>query len=235
MGRRFQFERKKDRYYRAAQEDGLRSRAAFKLGFLAARFPVFHHGDRVLDLGAAPGGWSIVARDTIGPSGRVVAVDPRPVDPLERVEVVRGLVGDPRLAARLGPEPFDVVLSDMSPKISGAWATDHARSVALVRSAFLLAEQVLRGGGRFVTKVFDGDLLPELVGEMEPSFESLRRSKPPASRERSSELYLLGIGFQPRPVGAATAEPRGAPAEPLGVRRRIRTPHPPTRPSPSTG
>jgi 23S rRNA (uridine2552-2'-O)-methyltransferase len=195
MGRRFQFERKKDRFYRAAQEEGLRSRAAFKLGFLATRFPVFHHGDRVLDLGAAPGGWTIVARETIGPRGRVVAVDPRPVDPVEGVEVVRGLVGDPRLAARLGPEPFDVVLSDMSPRISGAWSTDHARSVALVRSAFHLAQQVLREGGRFVAKVFDGDLVPELVAEMEPSFERLQRSKPPASRERSSELYLIGLGY----------------------------------------
>lgn len=197
MGRRFQSERRKDPFYRAAQDEGLRSRAAFKLGFLATRFPIFHHGDRVLDLGAAPGGWSIVARDTIGPSGTVVAVDPRAVDPLEGVEYVRGQVGDPRLTARLGPEPFDVVLSDMSPRISGAWATDHARSVALVRSAFALARQVLRADGRFVAKVFDGDLLPELCGELEPSFERFQRSKPPASRERSSELYLLGIGFRP--------------------------------------
>jgi 23S rRNA (uridine2552-2'-O)-methyltransferase len=197
MGRRFQYERKKDRFYKAAQEEGLRSRAAFKLGFLATRFPVFHHGDRVLDLGAAPGGWSIVARDTVGPKGHVVAVDPRAIDELDGVEVVRGMVGDPRLLARLGPVSFDVVLSDMSPRISGAYATDHARSVTLVRSAFGLAQAVLADDGRFLAKVFDGDLLPELIEEMSPCFDTLRRSKPPASREHSSELYLIGIGFHP--------------------------------------
>jgi 23S rRNA (uridine2552-2'-O)-methyltransferase len=196
VGRRFQYERKKDRFYRAAQEEGLRSRAAFKLGFLATRFPVFHVGDRVLDLGAAPGGWSIVARDTVGPTGYVVAVDLRSIDPLDGVEVVRGTAGDPRLLPRLGPAPFDVVLSDMSPRISGAWATDHAKSVELVRAALGVATRVLRNGGGFVAKVFDGDLLPELVEELKPRFEEVRRSKPPASRDHSSELYVVGLGFR---------------------------------------
>jgi 23S rRNA (uridine2552-2'-O)-methyltransferase len=199
--RRFLLERKRDPYYRAAQEDGLRSRAAFKLAYLTGRFPIFHEGDRVLDLGAAPGGWSIIARDTLHGSGKVVAVDPRPVEPIEGVTVVRGLVGDPRLLERLGPERFDVVLSDMSPRISGAYATDHARSVELVRAAFALARSVLSEGGTFVAKVFQGDLLDELADELAPSFERFRRTKPPASRERSSEIYLIGLGFRRDPAG----------------------------------
>ncbi|MGI0133114.1 MAG: RlmE family RNA methyltransferase [Thermoplasmata archaeon] len=206
MGRRFVAERRHDPYYRAAQQEGLRSRAAFKLEYLAARFPIFHHGDRVLDLGAAPGGWSLVARETLGDRGGVVAVDPRGIEPIAGVEVVRGRVGDPELVRRLGPDPFDVVLSDMSPRISGAYATDHARSVELVSAAFHLARGVLREGGVFVAKVFAGDLLDELQQEIEPAFAKVIRTKPPASRERSSELYLLGIGFRhasPRPPASA--------------------------------
>jgi 23S rRNA (uridine2552-2'-O)-methyltransferase len=194
--RRFLLERRRDPYYRAAQEDGLRSRAAFKLAELSERFPIFHEGDRVLDLGAAPGGWSIVARDTLRGSGAVVAVDPRPIEPIEGVTVVRGLVGDPRLPERLGPGRFDLVLSDMSPRISGAYATDHARSVELVRAAFALARAVLSEGGSFVAKVFQGDLLDDLVGEISPSFRRFQRTKPAASRSRSSEVYLIGLGFR---------------------------------------
>ncbi|MFI5414088.1 MAG: SAM-dependent methyltransferase, partial [Candidatus Lutacidiplasmatales archaeon] len=150
MGRRFVAERRRDPYYRAAQSEGLRSRAAFKLEHLADKFPIFRVGDRVLDLGAAPGGWSLVAGARVGRRGSVVAVDPRDIEPAQGLTVVHGVVGSPGLAARLGPELFDVVLSDMSPRISGAYSTDHARSVALVRAAFDLARQVLAKDGSFV-------------------------------------------------------------------------------------
>lgn len=199
MGRRFLRERRADPYYRAAQQRGLRSRAAFKLAFLADRFPLFRFGDRVLDLGAAPGGWCVVAAERVGPTGQVVAVDPRPVEPLEGVTWVRGRVGDANLPTRLGPDRFDVIVSDMSPHISGAYATDHARSVELVRAALALASHALRAGGNFAAKVFAGDLLDELEGDMRPMFERVARTKPPASRERSSELYLVGIGYRPSP------------------------------------
>ena len=197
MGRRFVAQRRNDPYYRAAQEGGLRSRAAFKLAYFADRFPIFRPGNRVLDLGAAPGGWSLVASERVGPRGQVVAVDPRLVEPIPRVAVIRALVGAPDLATRLGPDPFDVVLSDMSPRISGAYATDHARSVSLVLDAWALAQRVLKPGGRFVAKLFDGDLLPETEAQIRPSFGRWQRTKPPASREQSSELYLLGFGFHP--------------------------------------
>ena len=205
MPRRFVSERRRDPYYRAAQREGLRSRAAFKLAYVDDRFHLLRAGARVLDLGAAPGGWSVVAIERVGRRGDVVAVDPRPLEPIAGVRVVRGKVGDPGLLARLGPEPFDVVLSDMSPRISGAYGTDHARSVSLVREALRLTEEVLRTGGAFVAKVFDGDMVPELERELDVGFARVRRTKPPASREPSSEIYLLGLGFRGR-------EERGRPA-----------------------
>ncbi|HTP54188.1 MAG TPA: RlmE family RNA methyltransferase [Thermoplasmata archaeon] len=208
MSRRFLDDRRRDPFYRAAQSEGLRSRAAFKLDYLDRRFRLLPRDGRVLDLGAAPGGWSVVAADRVGPRGRVVAVDPRPIEPIEGVRVVRGRVGDADLIARLGPEPFDLVISDMSPRISGAYATDHARSAELVREALRLAEGVLDRGGAFAAKVFDGDLVAELESEMERSFARVHRTKPPASREASSELYLVGVGF-----GRGRARHRG-PAPP---------------------
>jgi 23S rRNA (uridine2552-2'-O)-methyltransferase len=197
MGRRFVDQRRRDPYYRAAQREGLRSRAAFKLAYLDDRFHLLRRGARVLDLGAAPGGWSVVALDRVGPSGTVVAVDPRPIAPAEGLRVVRGRVGDPHLADRLGGTPFDVVLSDMSPSISGAYATDHARSVALARAAYDLALRVLAPRGAFVAKVFAGDLVDELVRDIRPRFAEVTRTKPPASRAPSSELYVLALGFRP--------------------------------------
>ena len=198
-------ERRRDPYYRAAQAEGLRSRAAFKLEHLDSKFHLLPPGAHVLDLGAAPGGWSVVARARVGNRGRVVAVDPRPVDPIDGVQYIRGRVGDPRLGERLGPGAFEVVLSDMSPRISGAYATDHARSVGLVRDALGLARVVLAPGGTFVAKVFDGDLVAGLEVELARSFRHVRRTKPPASRESSSELYLIATGYEPAPQDDAGA------------------------------
>jgi 23S rRNA (uridine2552-2'-O)-methyltransferase len=141
----------------------------------------------------------VVARVRVGARGVVVAVDPRPIAPIDGVHVVRGRVGDPSLVERLGPERFDVVLSDMSPRISGAYGTDHARSVSLVRDACRLARSVLRANGAFVAKVFDGDMVSELESEIGRSFGTVRRTKPPASREPSSELYLVALGFRGSP------------------------------------
>ena len=196
MGRRFLDERRRDPYYRGAQRAGLRSRAAYKLAYLIERFGVIRPGSRVLDLGAAPGGWSIVARAAGGAKGSVVAVDVRPIDPIPGVRTVRARVGDPALGARLGARSFDVVLSDMSPRISGAYATDHARSVALARDAWGLARTVLRANGTFVAKVFDGEMVEGLLVELERAFDRVHRTKPPASRERSSEVYVVAQGFR---------------------------------------
>jgi len=211
MGRRFVDQRRRDPYYRAAQREGLRSRAAFKLAYLDDRFQLFRRGARVLDLGAAPGGWSMIALDRIAPTGIVVAVDPRPIAPAEGLRVVRGRVGDPSLVERLGEASFDVVLSDMSPSISGAYATDHARSVDLVRSALALALRVLAPRGAFVAKVFAGDMVDELVLEVQPHFTEVARTKPPASRAPSSELYAVARGFRPDARRRERPDPARAP------------------------
>ncbi|MGD1099122.1 MAG: RlmE family RNA methyltransferase [Thermoplasmata archaeon] len=211
MGRRFVDQRRRDPYYRAAQREGLRSRAAFKLAYLDDRFQLFRRGARVLDLGAAPGGWSMIALDRIAPTGIVVAVDPRPIAPAEGLRVVRGRVGDPSLVERLGEASFDVVLSDMSPSISGAYATDHARSVDLVRSALALALRVLAPRGAFVAKVFAGDMVDELVLEVQPHFTEVARTKPPASRAPSSELYVVARGFRPDARRRERPDPARAP------------------------
>jgi 23S rRNA (uridine2552-2'-O)-methyltransferase len=203
VSRRFAADRRHDPYYHAAQQQGLRSRAAFKLDYVNTRFHVLRRGARVLDLGAAPGGWSVVARDRVGANGTVVAVDPRKVEPIPGVRYLRGRVGDPRLAVQLGAGTFDVVLSDMSPSISGAYATDHARSVGLVRDALALARQTLAVGGAFVAKVFEGDLVNDLEADVARSFSEVRRTKPPASREGSSETYIVARGF----LGEPPAEP----------------------------
>ncbi|MGP8146136.1 MAG: RlmE family RNA methyltransferase [Thermoplasmata archaeon] len=206
-------QRRADPYYRAAQREGLRSRAAYKLAYLDDRFHLFRRGAHVLDLGAAPGGWSMIALDRVAPSGLVVAVDPRPIAPADGLRVVRGRVGDPSLVERLGDARFDVVLSDMSPSISGAYATDHARSVDLVRSALALALHVLAPRGAFVAKVFAGDMIDELVLEVRPHFAEVDRTKPPASRAPSSELYVVARGFRPdlsrreRPVPPVARRP----------------------------
>jgi len=211
MGRRFVDQRRADPYYRAAQREGLRSRAAFKLAYLDDRFHLLRRGARVLDLGAAPGGWSVVALERVGPAGQVVAVDPRPIAPAPGLRVVRGRVGDPGLRERLGADPYDVVLSDMSPSISGAYATDHARSVDLVRSAYALARKVLAPRGAFAAKVFAGDMVGELVEEIRPRFAEVLRTKPPASRAPSSEIYVVALGFRPERPHRDGPNPEEAP------------------------
>jgi 23S rRNA (uridine2552-2'-O)-methyltransferase len=153
----------------------------------------------------------MIALDRIAPTGIVVAVDPRPIAPAEGLRVVRGRVGDPSLVERLGEASFDVVLSDMSPSISGAYATDHARSVDLVRSALALALRVLAPRGAFVAKVFAGDMVDELVLEVQPHFTEVARTKPPASRAPSSELYVVARGFRPDARRRERPDPARAP------------------------
>jgi 23S rRNA (uridine2552-2'-O)-methyltransferase len=210
MGRRFLAERKSDLYYRAAQKEGLRSRAAFKLDHLAERYPILRPGSRVLEFGAAPGGWTIIAQRWIGPRGTIVAVDPRAMEPIPGVTQIRLRIESPLLRERLAKAPpFQTVLSDMSPRISGAYSTDHARSVDLVRAAGAVAIDVLAPGGSFVAKVFDGDLLPDAEVALRPHFLRWHRTKPPASREASSEMYVIGLGFRGRSASERTTPSGG--------------------------
>jgi len=192
-------ERKKDYFYRRAKEEQLRSRAAFKLSEAVERFGLIRPGDVVVDLGAAPGGWMQMALKAVGGSGFVLGVDVKFVEPFEAenaqsvvaditepsiVDVVRGFLPD---------GCADVVVSDVSPNVSGVWEVDHARQVDLARRSLFVAASVLRKGGNFFVKVFQGDMLDGFVSDARREFRVVRFLKPRASRRKSSELFLLGL------------------------------------------
>lgn len=202
MTRRWLRERRKDDYYRKAKREGYRSRASYKLLQIDARFEIFREGARVVDLGAAPGGWSQVALDLVGPEGKVVGVDLAPIEPMEGVVFLRGDMTEPdtvdRVREAIGGEA-DIVISDMSPNISGVYTVDHSRSVFLVETAATFARQVLRKRGDFVAKLFDGDLTGNVVSNLSRSFSRVKIHNPDASRAASSEVYIVARGFTGAP------------------------------------
>ncbi|HEX7005824.1 MAG TPA: RlmE family RNA methyltransferase [Alphaproteobacteria bacterium] len=188
-----------DPYVAAARREGYRSRAAFKLLEIDAKFRLLRRGARVVDLGAAPGGWTQVAAAAVGPSGRVVAVDVVEMAPVPGAEVLHGDFTDPAMPARLRAAlggPADLVLSDMSPPTTGHGPTDHLRIVALTEAALDFAEETLAPGGNFVAKVFQGGATGALLARLKRLFQSVRHVKPPASRKESPELYVVATGFR---------------------------------------
>jgi len=191
-------ERKRDYYYRLAKEEQYRSRAAYKLLETARKFDLIKTGDIVVDLGAAPGGWMQAARKAVGETGFVLGVDLKPVEPIEDTNV-RSILGDitqpetVELIREFLPRAADVVLSDVSPNISGVWELDHARQIDLAGKSLQLALSVLRLGGNFFVKVFQGEMLDDFVSDMRQNFAFVRLIKPKASRRKSAELYVLGL------------------------------------------
>ncbi len=203
MTRRWVSERRSEHYYRKAKRENYRSRASYKLMQMDDRFHLFRPGMRVLELGAAPGGWSQVAVERVGSKGSIVGVDLQGIKPMEGATFIRGDITDPetmdRLEGLLGGLA-DVVISDMSPNISGNYHMDHACSVELCQFARQAARRMLRPGGTMVMKVFMGDMMGQLRSEMEASFSSVKSHSPAASRKSSSETYLVAKGY--RKVGA---------------------------------
>lgn len=188
--------RRKDAYYRRAKREGFRSRASYKLSEIDARFRIMRRGDTVIDLGAAPGGWSQVAVAAVGP-GNVVAVDRRPMEPIEGVRFLQMDVFTPELVAEIAASGMaDLVLSDMAPDITGAYSMDHARSVHLAERVLDLLPSLLRPGGRAVVKVFQGDLFEDLLARYRSAFRRVRCFSPRASRRSSSETYMICLGFR---------------------------------------
>jgi 23S rRNA (uridine2552-2'-O)-methyltransferase len=188
-----------DPYVTAARQQGWRSRAAFKLLELDDKFGLIRKGARVVDLGAAPGGWSQVAVKRGAAS--VLALDLLPIDPIHGAVVLQGDFSDAampeRLVAELGGSA-DLVLSDMAPNTTGHGVTDHIRIVALAEMALDFAVQVLAPGGAFVTKVFQGGSEKAILDVLKRNFVSVKHAKPPASRKGSSELYVVATGFRGR-------------------------------------
>jgi 23S rRNA (uridine2552-2'-O)-methyltransferase len=186
-----------DPYVAAARLQGWRSRAAFKLIELDDRFKLIHRDARVLDLGAAPGGWSQVA--VRRGAAQVVGVDLLAVDPVQGATIIQGDFTDPdmpdRLRELLGGKA-NLVLSDMAPNTTGHAATDHIRIMALADMALHFAIEVLAEGGSFVAKVFQGGSERTMLEAMRRHFSMVRHAKPPASRKESSELYVVATGFR---------------------------------------
>jgi 23S rRNA (uridine2552-2'-O)-methyltransferase len=193
-------QRKKDQFHRLAKEKGFRSRASFKLLQVAKSYRFIHRGGRVLDLGAAPGGWLQAARQLVSETGFVMGVDLQAIAPLP-FENITTIVGDVTSEAildqlKIGVSgKFDVVLSDLSPNVSGVWEMDHARQIELARCALRIARTLLKPAGNMFVKVFQGSELKDFQNDMKSSFEVLRIVKPSASRAESAELYFLGLGF----------------------------------------
>ena len=190
-----------DPYVTAAKAKGYRSRAAFKLKELDTKFHLLKRGALVLDLGAAPGGWSQVAAERVGAAGRIVAADILEMEPIAGVSFLQCDLLAPKTLATLkralGGEA-DLVLSDMASPTTGHRETDHIRTLALFEAALELAEDVLKPGGAFVGKVFQGGAASELLTRVKKRFAEVKHVKPPASRAESVELYLVATGFKGR-------------------------------------
>jgi 23S rRNA (uridine2552-2'-O)-methyltransferase len=188
-----------DPYVTEAKRQGWRSRAAFKLLELDERFHLIRPGMRVLDLGAAPGGWTQVAVKR--GAAFVLALDLLPIEPVRGAAMLQGDFTDPDMPAKLTTlmgGQADLVLSDMAPNTTGHAATDHLRIVALAEMALNFAVGVLAPGGAFVAKVFQGGSERQILDVLKQAFTNVRHAKPPASRKESSELYVVAQGFRGR-------------------------------------
>jgi 23S rRNA (uridine2552-2'-O)-methyltransferase len=188
-----------DPYVQAARAGGWRSRAAFKLIELDEKFHLLKPGGRVVDLGAAPGGWTQVAVRKVGDRGRVVGLDLLPVDPVPGATILEGdfqdAAAEAAVEAAIGGQA-DLVLSDMAPNTTGHGATDHLRIMSLAELALDFALRVLAPGGAFVAKVFQGGSEKAFLATLKQRFAQVRHAKPPASRKDSAELYVVATGFK---------------------------------------
>jgi 23S rRNA (uridine2552-2'-O)-methyltransferase len=186
-----------DPFVQMAQKDGYRSRAAYKLLEIDERDHLIKSGMVVVDLGATPGGWSQVAANKIGDKGKVIALDLLPLAPLARVEFIQGDFREDSILAQLEEmlegKQIGLVISDMAPNISGIDSADQARSIHLAELALEFAVQHLKPGGAFLVKVFQGIGFEEYVKLMRTHFKKVVSRKPKASRDRSSEVYMLGL------------------------------------------
>ncbi len=183
--------RGRDGFQRRARREGYRARSAYKLQEIQRRSKLFRKGDTVLDLGAAPGGWSQVALEMVGPDGRVIGVDLAYMAPLEGVELLRGDLRDTSLQQRLANlVRATVVISDMSPDLSGNYSVDQARSIELAELALAIASE--HRARSFAVKVFEGEDFQQYRAAVQAEFGSVRTLSPEASRKASSEVYLIG-------------------------------------------
>jgi len=190
-----------DEYVKRARKEGYRSRAVYKLKEIDDRDKLLRQGLTVVDLGAAPGAWAQYVKQRVGNKGRVVALDILPMEPMAGVDILKGDFTEEavfeRLLQSLRGEAVDLVISDMAPNISGVGGADQPRSMYLAELALDFSSRVLKPGGVFLVKVFQGAGFNELYKELQHRFEKVMTRKPRASRARSAEQYLLATGFRP--------------------------------------
>jgi len=193
--------RRRDQYYRLARIRGYRSRSAYKLQQAIRTYQLIKPSQKVVDLGAQPGGWLQVAREVVGPAGLVLGIDIKQIAPLPagNIKLLKMDVYAEDIADRIVAEldgPANAVLSDLAPSIIGAWDVDHARQVDLARRAMEIAEKVLDHDGNALIKLFHGPELKRVQDDAALLFERRRLLKPKASRPESSEIYFLGLRFK---------------------------------------
>jgi 23S rRNA (uridine2552-2'-O)-methyltransferase len=196
-------ERKREYYYRKAKEEKFRSRATYKLLQAVKKYTFIKPGYVVLDLGAAPGGWTQAARKLVEESGFVLAVDLKQIESFDEsnVRTVIGDVSEPqtvKVILELLPHSADVVVSDVAPNVSGIWELDNARQIDLAEQSLKVAASVLRYGGNFFVKVFQGSSTNRFINEVRQQFSFVKMVKPRASRSKSAELYVLGMNYKKR-------------------------------------
>lgn len=190
---------RRDQYRRLAKDQGYRARSAYKLLQINRSYNILKKGDKVVDLGCAPGGWLQVAVKEVRPSGKVIGIDLKPVTPVVDAIILQGSIEDPNMLSKIEEilgSKADVVLSDLAPNVSGVWDIDHARQISLSTIALQFTQRLLRIGGSSVFKVFEGDMLKEFRSELDRNFGKVFLSKPSASRQESSELYIICLNFK---------------------------------------
>ena len=196
---RWYSEKKREHYYKQAKQQGYRARSAYKLKEIQRKFSVMKPGDYVIDLGGAPGGWSQIASEIIGSTGKIIAVDLQEMKPLQGVIVIQGDMTQEDTVQEIQQQmkqPYaDVVLSDMSPDISGNYTVDQARSVWLCEHALSTVEKLLKPQGHFVCKIFEGEDIASFREKLRQSFYIVKQFSPKASRKSSSEVYLIAMSF----------------------------------------
>jgi 23S rRNA (uridine2552-2'-O)-methyltransferase len=192
-------ESKKDQFRKLAREEGYRSRSAYKLIQLNNSYKILRKGFVVVDIGCAPGGWLQVALNEVGRKGKVIGVDLKKVEPLDNVFLIQDSIesdGMVNSILKITNSKVDVVLSDLSPNVSGNWELDHARQIDLTKNAITLSKKITKKNGKLVLKVFQGDMLNELINELKNEFKKVIIAKPTASRQVSSELYLVCMDYK---------------------------------------
>ena len=190
---------RRDQYRRLAKDQGYRARSAYKLLQINRSYNVLKKGDKVVDLGCAPGGWLQVAVKEVRPSGKVIGIDLKPVTPVVDAIILQGSIEDSNVLSKIEEilgSKADVILSDLAPNVSGVWDIDHARQISLSTIALQFTQRVLKIGGSSVFKVFEGDMLKEFRSELHRNFGKVFLSKPSASRQESSELYIICLNFK---------------------------------------